>query len=349
MSIKCEVVKDLLPLYVDGVASEESCALIEEHLKECEDCRQYLELLQEDLPNVSEVSLADETASLRKIKRRIRRNRVLVVLVTMVFAVIAGLLIHSQHLSEYTGTLEENLSYELPAGYEFLEPQTDSNVDRASYVRKTDKTQETITIYYDGLYESENNYYMEEPFSIDEDTRGGITRYDWDHGYDNSMDFTVFHGNETYTVQYQCQETDKNYYYDSCSKKQEEEIMAFVETFDYHRPDGTDLNVFQRLYRNLGVGGLILLALTLLFFFGVPIVLAVSGMTIYDSYKDDADRAISSKDLHASMNREREARGEASLPAINNVQGASSNTLARRDHSWSSVPDFFIKMIRRKK
>ena len=348
MNIKCEVIKDLLPLYVDGVASEESCALIEEHLKECEDCRQYLELLQEDMPDVSEVSLADETASLRKIKRRIRRNRVLVVLVTMVFAVIAGLIIHSQHLTEYIGSLDENLSYELPAGYEFVEPQTDSNVDRVSYVRKTDKTMETITIYYDGLYEPEANYVLEETFSIDEDTTGGITRCDWDHGYDNSMDFTVFHGDETYTVQYQCQETDKNNYYDSCSKKQEEEIMAFVETFDYHRPDGMDLNVFQRLYRNLGVGGLIVLALALLFFVGVPIVLAISGVTMHDSNKDDADRVISSKDLHASMNREREASGDASLPAINTVAGVSTNSLARKDKSWSSVPDFFIKMIRRK-
>ena len=348
MNIKCEVIKDLLPLYVDGVASEESCALIEEHLKECEDCRQYLELLREDMPDISEVSLADETASLRKIKRRIRRNRVLVVLVTMVFAVFAGIIIHSQHLTEYIGSLDENLSYELPAGYEFVEPQTDSNVDRVSYVRKTDKTMETITIYYDGLYEPEANYVLEETFSIDEDTTGGITRYDWDHGYDNSMDFTVFHGDETYTVQYQCQETDKNNYYDSCSKKQEEEIMAFVETFDYHRPDGMDLNVFQRLYRNLGVGGLIVLALALLFFVGVPIVLAISGVTMHDSNKDDADRVISSKDLHASMNREREASGDASLPSINTVAGVSTNSMARKDKSWSSVPDFFIKMIRRK-
>ena len=48
------------------------------------------------------------------------------------------------------------------------------------------------------------------------------------------------------------------------------------------------------------------------------------------------------------MNRERKAKGETSLPAINNVQGASSNNLARRDHSWNSVPDFFIKLFRKK-
>jgi len=46
MNMKCEVIRDLLPLYVDGVASEESRALIEEHLKTCEGCREYCRLLR---------------------------------------------------------------------------------------------------------------------------------------------------------------------------------------------------------------------------------------------------------------------------------------------------------------
>ena len=40
MKMKCEVVRDLLPLYVDGVVSEESRKMIEEHLEECDDCRE---------------------------------------------------------------------------------------------------------------------------------------------------------------------------------------------------------------------------------------------------------------------------------------------------------------------
>ena len=46
MNMKCEVIRDLLPLYVDGVASEESRALIEEHLNTCEGSREYCRLLQ---------------------------------------------------------------------------------------------------------------------------------------------------------------------------------------------------------------------------------------------------------------------------------------------------------------
>ena len=31
--MKCEIIRDLLPLYADGLASEESVRVIEEHLK----------------------------------------------------------------------------------------------------------------------------------------------------------------------------------------------------------------------------------------------------------------------------------------------------------------------------
>ena len=39
----CEVIKDLLPLYVDDICSEKSKDIIEEHLAECEECRNYLD------------------------------------------------------------------------------------------------------------------------------------------------------------------------------------------------------------------------------------------------------------------------------------------------------------------
>ena len=37
--MKCNVIKDLLPLYVDDCCSEESSRLVREHLNECEDCQ----------------------------------------------------------------------------------------------------------------------------------------------------------------------------------------------------------------------------------------------------------------------------------------------------------------------
>lgn len=38
--LKCGIVKDLLPLYCDGVCSEESRAAVEEHMESCPNCRE---------------------------------------------------------------------------------------------------------------------------------------------------------------------------------------------------------------------------------------------------------------------------------------------------------------------
>ena len=43
MKLDCEVIRDLLPLYAEHMASPASTALVEEHLRECEACRTELE------------------------------------------------------------------------------------------------------------------------------------------------------------------------------------------------------------------------------------------------------------------------------------------------------------------
>jgi len=44
--MKCEIIRDLLPSYIDGLTSIESNEMIEEHLQECEECRAYLNDMQ---------------------------------------------------------------------------------------------------------------------------------------------------------------------------------------------------------------------------------------------------------------------------------------------------------------
>ena len=39
---KCEVIEDLLPLYYDGICSKETKKAVEEHFKQCENCKKIL-------------------------------------------------------------------------------------------------------------------------------------------------------------------------------------------------------------------------------------------------------------------------------------------------------------------
>ena len=37
--MKCAIIKDLLPVYCDGLASDETKEEVEKHLAECDECR----------------------------------------------------------------------------------------------------------------------------------------------------------------------------------------------------------------------------------------------------------------------------------------------------------------------
>jgi len=50
MKVSCEIVRDLLPLYLDGVCSNDSNAAIDEHLLACENCKAELQAMQNSFP-----------------------------------------------------------------------------------------------------------------------------------------------------------------------------------------------------------------------------------------------------------------------------------------------------------
>ena len=50
MNMNCRIADDLLPLYVDGVCSPDSRALLEEHLRTCPACREKLKRMGQDTP-----------------------------------------------------------------------------------------------------------------------------------------------------------------------------------------------------------------------------------------------------------------------------------------------------------
>lgn len=49
MNLPCKVIEDILPLYHDGVCSQESRTLVEEHLRECDNCKSMLAQIDDEL------------------------------------------------------------------------------------------------------------------------------------------------------------------------------------------------------------------------------------------------------------------------------------------------------------
>jgi hypothetical protein len=71
MKNECMIVRDLLPLYVEDLVSDETRIFIEEHLDTCEDCRKTLEQFQES----PEMSNEAGAVPLKVVRRRLRQQK----------------------------------------------------------------------------------------------------------------------------------------------------------------------------------------------------------------------------------------------------------------------------------
>lgn len=74
--MKCDTVRDLLPLYVDGLTSETSAKAIKEHLKKCKECQKYYNEMVGDLSDVVPKAEVDDVSLIRKVhkKRKITKG-----------------------------------------------------------------------------------------------------------------------------------------------------------------------------------------------------------------------------------------------------------------------------------
>ena len=89
--IACEIIQDLMPTYIDGLASESTVRMIEEHIAGCDDCRKMLESMKSDdemsaAPDEREVKEID---FLKKSRNKNRRAVILGILLTILLAAAA--------------------------------------------------------------------------------------------------------------------------------------------------------------------------------------------------------------------------------------------------------------------
>lgn len=99
MKYPCAIIKDLLPLYTDGVCSEESRQAVMEHLKDCACCRkeyekmeQYAAQTRNHYPSEVKSTAFIGTDSLVKVHRELLFKRILTAAVAalLVIGLVAG-------------------------------------------------------------------------------------------------------------------------------------------------------------------------------------------------------------------------------------------------------------------
>lgn len=115
MKYPCNLIQDLLPLYYDGVCSEESKLIIEQHLSECTTCKEFYLAMHEadefiiDTPNLDIEH--KKVASFKAVKKKLLKKQVFIVVIAFIllsilaFSVV-GVLKNSVQIIPY----EDNIS-----------------------------------------------------------------------------------------------------------------------------------------------------------------------------------------------------------------------------------------------
>ena len=106
MKISCSVIRDILPLYVENMVSEDTKEIVEEHIKDCEECKKELEEMKSSI----DLPIDTDTTPLRRIKTTMRRKKIQTIIfstmVTMVIIAIAiGYLTVPEHIPYHEGLI----------------------------------------------------------------------------------------------------------------------------------------------------------------------------------------------------------------------------------------------------
>ena len=91
--INCNVIQDILPLYIEDVVSDDTKELVEEHLQNCEICQRVYHETKTDLENDMKVSAqtkesSNEANDLKSFRIFLKKRKIKTILVSIVATVI---------------------------------------------------------------------------------------------------------------------------------------------------------------------------------------------------------------------------------------------------------------------
>ena len=101
MKNECSIIRDILPLYVENMVSEDTSEFVKEHLENCPACHAELEKLREPVEVQTEPQPDMDAAPLKRLKKALLMKKVQTILCTV--AVLLALMLSV--LSDCAGIL----------------------------------------------------------------------------------------------------------------------------------------------------------------------------------------------------------------------------------------------------
>lgn len=84
--MKCDIIKDLIPLYIEHMTSEETNNIIEEHISNCDECKKVYEEMSMDISLSNSENKEEKTG--KRIKKEFTVKKILILYVLLLLGVI---------------------------------------------------------------------------------------------------------------------------------------------------------------------------------------------------------------------------------------------------------------------
>jgi hypothetical protein len=119
----CEIVKDLIPLVADNIASEESKKFVENHCETCDECKKELWIAKQDIKTeISDLAENQVWDNINKIQKKKKIKKIINVSVIAVLVIVIGVFTvffinntrEKSYMEEYFG---KELTSEYNKGY----------------------------------------------------------------------------------------------------------------------------------------------------------------------------------------------------------------------------------------
>ena len=86
----CKIIEDLLPNYIENLTNKETCQYIEEHLKECEKCKNSLENMKKDINIDVDKIDGRKVKYMKKFSKKMRMLKLIIFIIVAIFIISTG-------------------------------------------------------------------------------------------------------------------------------------------------------------------------------------------------------------------------------------------------------------------
>lgn len=86
--MNCNIIKDLLPSYVDGICSGETAAAVEKHIESCVECKHDMHMMQQPTRHIIETDVEVAKEPFKRINKKRRLQVITAIVITFIINII---------------------------------------------------------------------------------------------------------------------------------------------------------------------------------------------------------------------------------------------------------------------